>query len=36
MMKEGTKNTLKFLFAMLILVFVGDIVIAEDPAERKA
>ena len=36
MMKEGTKNTLKFLFAMLILVFVVDIVIAEDPAERKA
>ena len=36
MMKEGTKNTLKFLFAMLILVFVVDIVVAEDPAERKA
>lgn len=36
MMKEGTKNTLKFLFAMLILVFVVDIVVAEDTAERKA
>ncbi|MGN0982116.1 MAG: hypothetical protein ACI4O0_04395 [Candidatus Limivicinus sp.] len=36
MMKEGTKNTLKFLFAMLILVFVVDIVVAEDPAARKA
>ena len=36
MMKEGTKNTLKFLFAMLILVFVVAIVIAEDPAERTA
>lgn len=36
MMKEGTKNTLKFLFAMLILVFVVDIVVAEDPAERNA
>ena len=36
MMKEGTKNTLKFLFAMLILVFVVDIVSAEDPAARKA
>lgn len=36
MMKEGTKNTLKFLFAMLIFVFVVDIVAAEDPAARIA
>ena len=36
MMKEGTKNTLKFLLAMLILAFVVDIVVAEDPAARKA
>ena len=36
MMKEGTKNTLKFLFAMLIFVCVVDIVAAEDPAARIA
>lgn len=34
-MKEGTKNTLKFLLAMLILFWCVDFVVMENPVERK-